>query len=87
MASPGELRRVNPVVAVRQCMRALLAFWIGVFVGVVAAGWFCVRVCVSLLDEDQVLLQSLTTTHPPVQASPAWWNAGPTRRRIARPEV
>ena len=68
-------------------MRAILAFWLGVCVGAAVAGWFCVRACVSLLDEDEVLLRSLTTTHPPVQASPAWWNAGPTRRRNRRPEV
>ena len=74
-------------------MRAFLVFvgfWGGVSVGAAIAGWCCVRVCVSLLDEDEARFRLATVAspaHPPVQASPAWWTTGPTRRRIIRPEV
>ncbi len=70
-------------------MRVVFAFCVGVCVGALLAGSFCVRVCVSLLDEDEARLQwhLTSTTHPPVQASPAWWTTGPTRRRASHPEA
>ena len=74
-------------------MRAFLVFvgfWVGVSVGAALAGWCCVRVCVSLLDEDEARFRLATVaspTHPPVQASPAWWTTGPTRRWMTHTEV
>ena len=66
----------------------VLGFWVGVSVGAAIAGWCCVQVCVSLLDEDEArfrLATGASPAHPPDQ--PAWWTTGPTRRRISRPEA
>ena len=61
-------------------MRAFLAFGVGVCVGAALTGWYCVRVCVSLLEEDEVRLRVATAASP-------WWTDGPTRRRVTHPEA
>ena len=65
-------------------MRAFLAFGVGVCVGAALTGWYCVRVCVSLLEEDEVRFRVATAAS---QTSPTWWTDGPTRRRVTHPEA